>query len=349
MTSTFETILKYYDVEFANGGSIVIGFKQKKLSNDEVMRALGSVNFKHQKNLLKDGVDPLLYIKENLPNRYNGNVVLILSEHMSSYNKIFRVFDNNPVVYDWPLDKVLELCRLPPDPVSSILDEYYANPYAVMRFYSWENVSFEQFTRGFKVDTLVTVRSYFVNEDPWILKTGVDENEINNVLKLLFKLGMVEYTRGYYIPKLKKKGKWLKWRSTPSVEDLVLDWYPSFAMIRKFKSVDFTIPKYNKPVQIEINQVIAFGKNALVVTMDVWATKSYKRESTPFENLREYKPNRHNNISKVVFLFGNSQATKAGLYLPHVIFNNRTRMDGACYALENILKTNNLTFFCANY
>lgn len=329
MAAMFDKLIKFFEVEFGEGGSVVLGFKPKELSRDDIIKLLGSVNMRHSQNLQDEKVNPIEYIKTNLHKRYESNPVIKFSEHMDVYNLVFRMYDCDPGVYDWPLSLVRERARLPPDPVETIMNSHWANPRAVLRWWKGGEMSKEQYTRGFKLDTLATVRDYFVNEDPWILETAIDREEVKALFGVLYKMGYVVMVRGYFIPKAKPKKEWLKWKPalTPKTSKVILDWPPSFAIIRMVQDVEEV--QKTEIAEIEPGMI----QTSLVLGMDEWACRKYKKRLVRIENVGSLKGTKQS-IKRIVFLFGDRQGLIGGKHLPHLIYKGVSRLEGLCHAIK---------------
>jgi hypothetical protein len=253
--------------------------------------------------------------------------VLSIGEHIHEYNTVFLLYDD-VAVWDWPLARVKEILRHPPDPVKTITAIHWASPHAVIHLLGSKlPVSAEQWTRGFSPSTLQTVRDYFTSEDPWVLRTAPDPKAVAELFKVLYREGVVEMCGSHYLPRKKHKTPTpLPWRTPASMSHgLLIDVAPSFAQIRR--GAGECKPEHHDVVEVE---EMPTGGGVLAVAFTQWdVAAAAPTRAVLWENVREaiFGSVVYN---KVVFVTRSRQFLLQ-LTLDHAVYPGVTRLDVLCH------------------
>ena len=130
-------------------------------------------------------------LKHKLTSKYHKLTVFM---NLSIYNKVYQYFNLNKEVFSWDLKTVEKLAKEPPDMVHTITDRIYPEIYAIPSFFP--NIDITKYCGEYSLDTIFHVRNFIVAEDKNILKTAMDEQEVDKLLQYLVKVELVKNLKG---------------------------------------------------------------------------------------------------------------------------------------------------------
>ena len=178
------------------------------------------------------------YIQQERPETLALIPEIRIQDDILLYNKLFVIYDSRDV-YDWPLNEAQKRLFDVKDVVSIIMNRYWPNPYAYLHFTTNTDVSINDICLGYHPETVISVRNFFLNEDPWHL-THKDQNEAKQILNHLVKDKLLRVKNGFFVPTHQHLDH-LTWRTCTvkmiEGQKMITDIEPSF------QSVALNLPK----------------------------------------------------------------------------------------------------------
>lgn len=348
----FKQLAKYYDLKYYGDTKMILGINTEGKTDATRAMAMHGLPPKHRKIVAETKVDPVDYLREHRPQLYNKTPLFAISKNIDDYNLLFKLYDD-PDVYDWPYDKVQRLLSVPPDPVVTIMDEYWMDPHAVIFLLKDHPkyklpMSSDQWLRGFKPQALRTVRDYFTSEDPWVLRTTPKE-DTKGIFVILYQKNFIN---GKYVPTKSRKGH-LKWRKCSHKHGILTDIEPSFAQMKTELEIPEAFPQC---LDMGDTEVPPAGKNVLVVFFDKWDTRRLDDGHNVVEYSKVHKAifSKDMHFTHIVFLTASRQFAYQ-LQLPHSVYPC-TRLQAISKYIEVLISKRtkndkpslNFNLFCVN-
>jgi len=218
---------RFLEVDYGLWGTPLGLRLSKEMTINEVgMKILGVVSDCELK-VMQEHPKPMQLLKERYSNKLKHSSINVdLYENLDEYNYVFTIFGrSDPEIFQKTYDELLRLKANALLPLSSIDDELWANPYAVL--FHTPDINRDAFLGGHKVRTLAAVRNYLFNEDPAYLET-CPESDIKELFVELYKRSIVLRRGLHYFPSKMKRRVRLK-----NTSKIFTPLHPCFAVLNK--------------------------------------------------------------------------------------------------------------------
>jgi hypothetical protein len=339
----FKRLARVYNVKYHDEyKDMVIGIDTNSRSSDILQElALSGLTYKYRRIVLDKNLDAVQYVKENFDDLYKRERLFAITEMIDDYNLLFNLYDCDPVVYDWDAPRVTSELALPPDPVDTIMNTHWMNPWAVIHSGKLP-MSREQWLRGFTPAALQAVRHYFQSEDPWVLRT-VPEEDTRGIFAILFQKHYITKKGGHWIPTKPRKGH-LLWKKHNSKFGLMWDIEPSFSQVAAAEGGTITTTTtFPGPPQelLDVQSTVDPGsRTTLYVGLDGWVLRRLNPDwtSIPYLDIqRAIFGKKSVTPSRIIFVTSSSQV-RCQLDLPHAVYPGVTRLQVLCKFIQTCLE-----------
>lgn len=302
----------------------------KEFSINEIGVMILGVRSDSELEAMRNHAQPMKLLKEKYPEKLvKCSVNVDLYEHLDEYNYVFTVYGrSDPDIFYKPIDELRQLKTNALLTLSTIDDELWANPYAVL--YHTPGVNRETYLGGHTVRSLAAVRNYLFYEDPECLNT-CPESEIKALFVDLYKRGIVLRRGLYYFPSKMKRRARIKNKSK-----LFKPLHSCFAVLDKANSPvpsDMFIP----PV-IPLEQLLT-ERSVLRVYMDESSNPMYNKMlfgSRYFDTTIENQVKKLT-INRIIFIFKSRQTFTAADRTMHYNHPSVNRLRFAAAQIQKLL------------
>lgn len=335
----FKRLAKVYNVKYHDEyKDMIIGIDTSDSSSDHLQcLALDGLTYKYRRIIIDEKLDAVQYIKENFNDLYKQERLFTITENIDAYNLLFNLYDCDPAVYNWNITRVTSELALPPNPVDTIMNVHWMNPWAVIHSGKLP-MSREQWLRGFTPAALQAVRHYFQSEDPWVLRT-VPEEDTRGIFTILYQKHYITKKGGHWIPTKPRKGH-LLWKKHNFKFGLLWDMEPSFSQITVEVDQKCSFPKHPQEL-LDVHAIMDPGsRNTLYVGLDNWVLRRLNSgwTSIPYSDIQRAifgKAGCH--FTRIIFVTRSSQV-RCQLDLPHTVYPGVTRLQVLCKFVETCLQ-----------
>ena len=340
----FKRLARVYNVKYHDEyKDMIIGIDTTNSGSDHLQNmALTALTYKYRRIVLDAKLDAVQYVKENFEDLYKRERLFAITDNIDDYNLLFNLYDCDPVVYDWDAPRVTSELALPPDPVDTIMNVHWMNPWAVIHSGKLP-MSREQWLRGFTPAALHAVRHYFQSEDPWVLRT-VPEEDTQGIFTILYQKHYITKKCGHWIPTKPRKGH-LVWKKHNFKFGLMWDIEPSFSQVAAAAAEGGTaVGSFPGPPQelLDVQSIMDPGsRNTLYVGLDDWVLRRLNSDwtSIPYRDIQRaiFGKNAKCNFTRIIFVTRSSQV-RCQLDLPHSVYPGVTRLQVLCKFIQTCLE-----------
>ena len=321
MTSAFDFL------QPVETSGVLVGFKPAVEESLFVSTCVGFISKKHSDCLEDPTIDPEQYIRVNLPAKMHCLTDMHRLRNIGAYNYVFTIYGRGKdalQVYDWPVDRVLTLKKTPPNPLDTIDDEMWANPLAVI--FHTPDIDRTQYLCNQDLASILAMRNYLWNEDPFYLKTA-DFGKLKFLIGDLVKRGVIQAKGNLLFPPTDMGRRVRKSEAQRALPFLPI--HPSFKLLVKRKMIQ--VPQAQHLI-VELDLIPPPDKVTFVVDMsaDKW-------------NKKEWDANK-NNVRRILFLFRNNTDRAFAMNTPHYFDERTTRLQATASSLQADIPDTRLTF-----
>jgi hypothetical protein len=264
-------------------------------------------------------------------------------ENLVQYNFVYRLF-NDERVFQFSVSKIQELIVAPPDIINTLLDDIWANPYAVLRFYP--NLDIATYLHGCNTMDFILVRQYIEEEDPICL---LWKNTTKDVLQLLERSHLFKQSKDIFIP---CDTKWYRKQSFTTDVKYIVDMDPSFSLYNFlfFKNNVHLLDcktKY-KPQVVHLSCTPAniyqhVSENSISIMVDMNQTLLTHPNVFYWSQKALTKIKHSIHIDTIVFLFNKEVTLHKFTRMKHFVYTNVNRIEGLCYAITEMISNSKHT------
>lgn len=291
---------RFLEVEYGTWNTPVGMCLKRDMSINEIGIMILGIVSDVELETMRNHPSPMKLLKEKYQAKIkHGSVNVDLYEHLDEYNYVYTVYGRaDPDVFYKPIDELRMLKNNALLPLSSIDDEMWANPYAVL--YHTPGINRETYLGGHTVRALAAVRNYLFYEDPQYLNT-CPESEIKVLFVELYKRGIVLRRGLHYFPSKMKRRPRIKNKSK-----LFKPLHSCFAVLDKEHT---PVPKDMFIPQVIPLEQLLVERSVLRVYMDESPNPMYNKMlfgNRYFDTTIENQVKRLT-INRIIFIFKSQQ------------------------------------------
>lgn len=318
---------RFLEVEYGLWQTPVgLKFEREMTMNDIGVAILGSLNDSVLDEMRKHP-HPMRLLKEKYPEKLKlSRVQVDLYEHLDDYNYVFTVYGrDNEKIYTLPYEEIQKLKENALLPLSTIDDEMWANPYAVL--YHTPGVNRESYLGRHSAKSLAAVRNYLCYEDPEYLNV-CPVGDIKALFLDLYKRGIVKRLGAYYVPTRMKTRPRLKFKSK-----IFKPLHCTFGVLAKFPESlnDIECPRVI-PLETLLND-----RPVLRLFMDESNNGYQMVYGSPYFDGTIERQKKKMTINRIIMIFKSRQAFLSADRTAHYNHPNVSRLQYVAYQIQKQL------------
>lgn len=317
---------RFLEVEYGMWNTPVgLRMERGKVTLNEIGVAILGALSDHDLDIMRSHPDPMQLLRDKYPTKLKCSKIQIdLYENLDDYNYVFTVYGrDNPDIFTMPYSEIKELKEKALTPLSTIDDEMWANPFAVL--YHTPGIDRENYLQGFSIRALAAVRNYLYHEDPQYLNV-CDESETKAVFTALYKRSIVLKRGAFYVPSRLKRRPRLKFKSK-----MFKPLHSTFAALEKF------------PVSLNEDVPSVIHLQSLVTERTTLRVYMQEERANPMVYGSPYFDKTIENLSKkltynrIILIFNTRQLYNIAAQTPHYNHPNVSRLAYVAYQIQQKL------------